>query len=114
MSITDWLLAAGVTAFLVVLLGGYARLVVLACIAGAQRLRQSRGRKRAAGSSIVSELSRPEVNPWAETGFGPMGHPKMWCGTCAGGDQRGSRTELSDEDDANDPWGAAPGSNLAT
>ena len=114
MRVTDWLVAAGVTAFLVVLLGGYARLVVLACMAGAERLRQSRGQKRAAGSSIDTEVWRPEVNPWAETGFGPMGDPKMWCGTCAGSDQHGPQTELSDEDDANDPWGAAPGSSTAT
>ena len=33
-------------------------------------------------------------NPWAATGFGPAGDPKIWCGTCAGspvGVDRGPR-----------------------
>lgn len=30
-----------------------------------------------------SEHVRLEHNLWSETGYGPAGDPKLWCGTCA-------------------------------
>lgn len=31
----------------------------------------------------AGEHVRREYNWWAETGYGPAGDPKLWCGTCA-------------------------------
>lgn len=48
----------------------------------AERLRTPpRSMEPVGATEQAHEDDRP--NPWAETGFGPLGDPKIWCGTCA-------------------------------